>query len=96
MEEDMEEELSALMRQSMVDGKFWFNELINSSFLGPDAMPWVKLRAMLPLDHFATVSEGEVDQFNKMKMEHLDIYNSRWAELQKEIARQEVEVQAFE
>jgi len=56
--------------------------------------PGYNLRAMIFLDDFATVSEGEVDQFVKMKMEYLDVYNSRWAELKKEIARQEVEVQA--
>ncbi|KAH6716202.1 hypothetical protein BKA61DRAFT_631645 [Leptodontidium sp. MPI-SDFR-AT-0119] len=57
-------------RQSMADDKFWFNELIYSSFDGPDSMPWVQLRAMIPhLDDLATVSEAEVGDFVKMKIE---------------------------
>ena len=96
LEGDAEEELSALMRQSMADGKFWFNELICSSFNGPDGMPWVQLRAMIPnLDGFATVSETEIDDFVKMKMEHLDVYSVEWAKLKEEIDRQDIEVQAL-
>jgi hypothetical protein len=75
-EGDAAQELSTLMRQSMADGKFWFNELVYSSFNGPDGMPWVQLRAMIPhLDDFATASEAEVGDFVKMKMEHLGVYS---------------------
>ncbi|KAL5331602.1 hypothetical protein ACEPPN_001136 [Leptodophora sp. 'Broadleaf-Isolate-01'] len=69
-QEGAAQELSNLMRQSMADDKFWFNELIYSSFDGPDSMPWVQLRAMIPhLDDLATVSEAEVGDFVKMKTE---------------------------
>jgi hypothetical protein len=96
VEGDAEEELSTLMRQSMADGKFWFNELIYSSFNCPDGMPWVQLRAMIPhLDDFATVSEAELGDFVEMKIKDLGVYNLEWAKLKEEINRQEVEVQAL-
>ena len=95
-EGDAAQELSTLMRQSMADGKFWFNELVYSSFNGPDGMPWVQLRAMIPhLDDFATVSEAEVGDFVKMKLEHLGVYSSERVKLMEEINRQESEVQAL-
>lgn len=96
LEGDMEEELSTLMRQSMADGTFWFNELVYSSFNSPDGMPWVQLRAMIPrLDNLSTVSEAEANDFIKMKTEHLGVYNVEWRKLKEEIDRQEVEVQAL-
>jgi len=58
------ERMSSLMRQSMDDGKFWFHELIHSSFESADNPAWAAIREIIPnLDELAAVTDAELNAF---------------------------------
>lgn len=89
------EKMSALMRQSMEDGKFWFHELVYSCFESPSNIAWTAIRELLPyVDELATASATETEAFVKEKMEHLRQYEIEWIPILKEMERKKAEIQA--
>lgn len=72
-----DQKMSTLMRQSMEDGKFWFNELVRESFNFDEDVLWPNIEPLLKKNGLAAVgipSEVEVEAFVKMKMEDLRRY----------------------
>ncbi len=90
------ERMSSLMRQSMDDGKFWFHELVYSSFESADNPAWVAIREIIPnLDELAAVSDTESNAFVNNKMEQLRLYDVEWAAMKKEIDRENTEFEVL-
>ena len=72
-----DQKMSILMRQSMEDGKFWFNELIRESFNFDEEVLWPNIELFLKKRKLAEVgipNETEVEAFVRMKMEDLSQY----------------------
>lgn len=72
-----DQKMSILMRQSMEDGKFWFNELIRESFNFDEDVLWPNIELLLKKRRLAEVGipdETEVEAFVRMKMEGLSQY----------------------
>jgi hypothetical protein len=73
-----DQQMSILMRQSMEDGKFWFNELIRESFNFDEEVLWPNIEHVLNkegLTELGIPSETEIQTFVRRKMHHLDQYN---------------------
>ena len=65
-----DEIMSSLMQQSMDNGKFWFHELVYSSFESADNPAWAAIREIIPnLNEFAIVTDTELNAFVEGKME---------------------------
>ncbi|KAH9211485.1 kinase-like domain-containing protein [Leptodontidium sp. 2 PMI_412] len=72
-----DQKMSILMRQSMEDGKFWFNELIRETFNFDEEVLWPNIEPLLDERGLADVgipNETEVEEFIRMKMEDLSQY----------------------
>jgi len=73
-----EHRMSGLMRRSVEDGKFWFNELIRESFNFDEDVLWPNIELLLQKSGLADVgipSDQEVEDFVKRKMQDLETYN---------------------
>jgi hypothetical protein len=81
--------MSTLMRQSMADGTFWFNEATRQSF-SLDRLWWSRLNDLCSVssdnenDHPAELLRSaafqtDLEDFVRLKMEHLDQYNKECA-----------------
>ncbi len=72
-----DQRMSVIMRRSMEDGKFWFNELIRESFNFDEEVLWPNIERGLNDEGLAKLgipSESEVRAFVKRKMADLDQY----------------------
>lgn len=72
-----DQKMSILMRQSMEDGKFWFNELIRESFNFDEEVLWPNIEHVLRRDEVAELdfpNETEVQAFIRRKITDLDQY----------------------
>lgn len=70
-----DQKMSILIRQSMEDRKFWFNELIRESFNFDEEVLWPNIELLLKKRRLAEVgipNETEVEAFVRMKMEDLN------------------------
>ncbi|KAH9222569.1 hypothetical protein DL95DRAFT_420989 [Leptodontidium sp. 2 PMI_412] len=71
-----DERMSSLLQQSMDDGKFWFHELVYSSFESADNPAWAAIRGIIPnLNDLAIVTDTELNAFVEGKMEQLRQYD---------------------
>jgi hypothetical protein len=76
-----DEKLSYLMRQSMEDGKFWFNELLRESFNFDEEVLWPNIKLCLQdrqLEGFEVPNTADVEAFVQTKMEDLRQYKIQW------------------
>jgi len=71
----MEERLSTMMKKQ-TGGQMWFHHIILEGFNGPTCVPFQKLRAAVAdFDQLvAAIPEGDVHEFVKTKMQHLNEY----------------------
>lgn len=80
-----DEKLSYLMRQSMEDGKFWFNELLRESFNFDEEVLWPNIKLCLQdqqLEGFEIPNTADVEAFVQTKMEDLHQYKIQWQALE--------------
>lgn len=78
--------MSVLMRQSMEDGKFWFNELIRQSFNFDEEVLWPNIEHHLTKKGLAEVGipdQPEVEAFVRKKLRDLNQYKLDWHSLGK-------------
>ncbi|KAI9733758.1 MAG: hypothetical protein M1818_007172 [Claussenomyces sp. TS43310] len=72
-----DQKMSILMRQSMEDGKIWFNELIREYFDFDEEVLWLNIELLLKKRRLVEVgipNETEVEAFLRMKMEDWSQY----------------------
>ena len=94
-----DQKMSILMRQSMEDGKFWFNELIRESFNFDEEVLWPNIERVLQRGRLAELgipSEPEVKAFVRRKMEDLNQYKLDLQVLEKKRKEAEAERIAIE
>jgi hypothetical protein len=94
-----DQKMSILMRQSMEDGKFWFNELIRESFNFDEEVLWPNIERVLKRGGLAELgipSEPEVKAFVRRKMEDLNQYELDLQALEKKKKEAEAERIAIE
>ncbi|KAL5313679.1 hypothetical protein ACEPPN_018100 [Leptodophora sp. 'Broadleaf-Isolate-01'] len=85
-----DERMSSLLQQSMDDGKFWYHELVYSSFESADNPAWAAIRGIIPnLNDLATVTDTELNAFVEGKMEQLRQYDLEWGIMKEDIDKKE-------
>ena len=75
------------MRQSMEDGKFWFNELLRESFNFDEEVLWPNIKLRLQdqqLEGFEIPNNADVEAFVETKIEDLHQYKIQWQALEGE------------
>ena len=80
-----DEKLSYLMRQSMQDGKFWFNELLRESFNFDEEVLWPNIKRFIQhpqLQELEIPNDADVEAFVQTKMEDLHQYKIQWQALE--------------
>jgi hypothetical protein len=79
-----EEKVSVLMRQSMENGEFWFNEIIRESFNFDEEVLWPNIEIHITREGIAGVGvpeQTEVEAFVTIKMQDLSRYKLDLQEL---------------
>ena len=90
------ERMSSLMQQSMDNGKFWFHELVYSSFESADNPAWAAIREIIPnLNEFAIVTDTELNDFVEGKMEQLRQYDLEWGIMKEDIDKKNAQFEAL-
>ncbi|KAF2221587.1 hypothetical protein BDZ85DRAFT_221629 [Elsinoe ampelina] len=68
--------LSARMRGTLEDGKFWFHELIQNCYIGADNEPWWRLTQQYPDLLNLPIDEQDVEAFVARKMKDKGEYDA--------------------
>ncbi|KAH6719332.1 hypothetical protein BKA61DRAFT_731786 [Leptodontidium sp. MPI-SDFR-AT-0119] len=91
-----DERMSSLLQQSMDDGKFWYHELVYSSFESADNPAWAAIRGIIPnLNDLATVTDTELNAFVEGKMEQLRQYDLEWGIMKEDIDKKNAQFEAL-
>ncbi|KAH8819395.1 kinase-like domain-containing protein [Xylogone sp. PMI_703] len=90
-----DQKMSILMRQSMEEGKLWYNELIRESFNFDEEVLWPNIESLVEKAGFSRLGnldgdEDEIEVFVSRKMEDLNQYKLDLRELE-ESKRSKVE-----
>jgi hypothetical protein len=74
---------STIIRKQRQDGSMWFYHIIQEANNGPTSLPFGGLQASVPdyLKLAAEVSEEKIEEFVRLKMDHLQRYEEELAQV---------------